>query len=264
MKKGSRMRVEGKVAFITGAGSGLGRASALRFAEEGAKVVLADLDEVAVQAVAAEIMAVGGEAIALEIDVTSFASTESAVAAAASTYDRIDIAFANAGIGGNGNAHDLEEEQWDRVIDVNLKGVWLTARHVLPIMQAQGSGSFIAQASMGGLIGLNGIFPYTAAKGGVISMTKQMAIAYGPDGIRVNAICPGTIPTPLVYTSREGREGPDAKSNQEIDEEVALRFPLRRLGEPNDVANMAVFLGSDESKWVTGGIFPVDGGRSAT
>lgn len=257
------MRLKDKVAFITGGGSGLGRASSLRFAEEGAKVVVADLDDAAAQDVAGEIRAAGGSAIGVDIDVTSFESTESAVAAAVGEYGRIDISFANAGIGGNGSAHDLEEGQWDRVLDVNLKGVWLTARHVLPLMRAQGSGSVINQASMGGLIGLDGIFPYTAAKGGVISMTKQMAIAYGPDGIRVNAICPGTIPTPLVYKSREGREG-GVKSNAEFDAEVAQRFPLRSLGEPNDVANMAVFLGSDETKWVTGGIFTVDGGRSAT
>lgn len=257
------MRVEDKVAFITGAGSGLGRASALRFAEEGAKVVVADLDETAARQVADEVGAAGGSATSVRVDVTSFTSTESAVAAAVETYGRIDIAFANAGVGGNGNAHDLDEEQWDRVVGVNLKGVWLTARHVLPIMQVQGSGSLINQASMGGMVGINGIFPYTAAKGGVISMTKQMAIAYGPEGIRVNAICPGTIPTPLVYGSREGRDGVSPRSNEEIDAEVAQRFPLRRLGKPNDVANMAVFLGSDEADWVTGGIFPVDGGRSA-
>lgn len=260
------MRLENKVSFITGAGSGLGRATALAYAREGSKVIVADMDETAATGVAVEINESAGEdtALAVQVDVTDFTSTESAVAAAVGHYGRIDIAFANAGIGGNGHAHDLDEAQWDKVLGVNLKGVWLTARHVLPVMQKQGGGAIINQASMGGLIGINGIFPYTAAKGGVIAMTKQMAITYGPENIRVNAICPGTIPTPLVYGSREGREGPHSKLNEEVDAEVAQRFPLRRLGKPDDVANLAIYLGAEESQWVTGGIFPVDGGRSAT
>lgn len=257
-------RLEGKTAIITGGGSGLGRASVLRFAAEGASVVVADRDVTAAETVATEVRSAGGSALAVELDVTNLASNEVMVAAALEQYGAVDVLFANAGIPGNGNADTTTEDEFDRVIAVNLKGVWLSARAVLPHLVARGGGSIINQASMGGMIGLDGIFPYTAAKGAVIAMTKQMAIAHGPANIRVNAICPGTIPTPLVRAAREGSGATIAPDQHLVlDAEAAMRFPLRRLGVPDDVANLAVFLASDESNWISGGIFPVDGGRSA-
>ena len=263
--KPGNQRLAGKAAIITGSGSGLGRASALRFAREGAQVVCADIDPDAAQAVSAEIGSGGGAALAVQVDTTLSGAVDAMVAAALETFGKIDILFSNAGISGPGNAADVPEDLWDRVIAVNLKGVWLCAKAVLPHMMGRRAGVILNQASMAALVGIDNIFPYTAAKGGVTAMTKQMAIAYGPHNIRVNAICPGTIPTPLVYRSRVERGAAAIDADQDrLDAQVAERFPLKRLGVPDDVAAMAVFLASDEADWVTGGVFPVDGGRSAS
>ncbi|MEU1522501.1 SDR family NAD(P)-dependent oxidoreductase [Nocardia rhamnosiphila] len=257
-------RLAGKIALVTGAGSGLGRASALRFAAEGAAVAVADLDPAAADSVTAEITAAGGHALPVTVDVTSDADSRRMIAATLGEFGCLDIVFANAGINGAGNAADTTEEEWDRVVAINLKGVWLTSKYALPHLIERRTGSIINQASMGGLIGLPGIFPYAAAKGGVIAMTKQMAVTYGPDNVRVNAICPGTIPTPLVYRSRVERGAAEPDADQAaLDADAAARFPLRRLGTPDDLASIAVFLASDEANWVTGGIYTVDGGRSA-
>ncbi|MDV2478408.1 SDR family oxidoreductase [Rhodococcus zopfii] len=257
-------RLTGRSALVTGAGSGLGRASALRFAEEGAAVAVVDLDLGAATSVCAEIVAAGGRALAVTANVTSDADSRRMIDETLTEFGQLDIVFANAGVNGAGDAADTTEAEWDKVIGINLKGVWLTSRYALPHMIERRTGSIINQASMGALIGLPGIFPYTAAKGGVIAMTKQMAVTYGPDNIRVNAICPGTIPTPLVYRSRVDRGAATDDADQvAIDAEVANRFPLRRLGTPADVASLALFLASDEADWVTGGVYTVDGGRSA-
>jgi NAD(P)-dependent dehydrogenase (short-subunit alcohol dehydrogenase family) len=255
----------GKTAILTGSGSGLGKAAALRFAREGAQVACADIDLDAARTVTAEIEADGGTARAVWVDTTSSDAVDDMVAMCLEEFGQVDVLFSNAGISGPGNAADVPEALWDRVIAVNLKGVWLGARAVLPHMITRRRGVIINQASMAALVGIDNIFPYTAAKGGVTAMTKQMAVAYGPHNIRVNAICPGTIPTPLVYRSRveRGLAAGDADQDR-LDAQVAERFPLKRLGVPDDVAAMAVFLASDEADWVTGGVFPVDGGRSAS
>ena len=260
-------RLRGKVALITGAGSGLGRASALRFAAEGAAVAVVDRDATAASGVAAEITAAGRRAVGVAADVTSSDDCRAMTAAAIGEFGHLDIVFANAGISGTGSAADLDVGAWDRVLAVNLTGVWLTSRYALPHMLERGAGVVLNQASVGGLVGIPGIFPYTAAKGGVIAMTRQMAVEYGPRGIRVNAICPGTIYTPLVQASRDAVTAPGSAAGIDVDEAnaaAAQRFPLRRLGEVDDVAALAVFLASDEANWITGGIYPVDGGRSAT
>ncbi|WP_067679429.1 SDR family NAD(P)-dependent oxidoreductase [Nocardia miyunensis] len=257
-------RLTGKVALITGAGSGLGLASAVRFAAEGAAVAIVDLDTAAATSAAETMVAAGGRALPVTANITSDADARRMIAEVLAEFGQLDVVFANAGINGAGNAADTTEEEWDRVIAVNLKGVWLTSKYALPHLIERRTGSIINQASMGGLIGLPGIFPYAAAKGGVIAMTKQMAVTYGPDNVRVNAICPGTIPTPLVYQSRvdRGAAAPDA-DQAALDADAAARFPLRRLGTPEDLASIALFLASDEADWVTGGIYTVDGGRSA-
>jgi len=255
-------RLDDKSALITGAGSGLGRASALRFAEEGAAVAVVDRDGAAADAVAAEIAAHGGRAVGIAADVTSPGDCEAMTATAIAELGRLDVVFANAGISGTGSAADLDVAAWDRVIAVNLTGVWLTSRYALPHMQERGSGVVLNQASMGGLIGIPGIFPYTAAKGGVIAMTRQMAVEYGPRGVRVNAICPGTVYTPLVQASRDAGTAPGVDV-EEANAAAAQRFPLRRLGTVDDVAALALFLASDEASWITGATYPVDGGRSA-
>ena len=257
-------RLAGKVALITDAASGLGLASAHRFAAEGAAVALADLDPAAAAAAAEQITAAGGRALPVTANVTSDADAQRMIAETLTEFGQLDVVFANAGSNGTGKAADTTEDDWDRVIAINLKGVWLTSKYALPHMIERRTGSIVNQASMGGLIGLPGIFPYTAAKGGVIAMTKQMAVTYGPDNVRVNAICPGTIPTPLVYQDRidRGDVAPDADQTA-LDAATAARFPLRRLGTPADLASLALFLASDEADWITGGIYTVDGGRSA-
>ncbi|MEY9212440.1 glucose 1-dehydrogenase [Thermobifida halotolerans] len=255
-------RLADRVALITGAGSGFGRASALRFAAEGASLACVDLDADAAGRVAAQITEAGGAAIALAADVSSAADAERMTADTLARFGRIDVVFANAGVSGSGDAADTTEEEWDRVIAVNLKGVWLTSRYALPHMVERGRGAVINQASVGGLIGIPGIFPYAAAKGGVVSITRQMAAAYAPDNIRVNAICPGGVYTPLVERSRRKR-GLTAATVEEANAAAARNYPLGRLGTVDDIASLALFLASDEADWITGGVYTVDGGRSA-
>lgn len=259
-------RLRGKVAIVTGAASGLGRASALRFAREEAAVACADLDAAAAEAVAAEIVSAGGVAMAVRVDVTR---EEDVVRMAEQTLDRfggVDVLFANAGVAGVGSVVSTTRETWDRVIGVNLTGVWLSNKAVVPAMLARGGGSIINQASIGGLVGFSGILPYAAAKAGVVGLTRQAAIEYAAAGIRFNAICPGTVVTPLVVQTYEERGGISMGSGQSFEEAMranAARYPMGRLGTPEDIAGMAVFLASDEAKWITGATFPVDGGYTA-
>jgi NAD(P)-dependent dehydrogenase (short-subunit alcohol dehydrogenase family) len=259
-------RLEGRTAIVTGAGSGLGRASAVRFAREGARVVCADLDAAAVARVAAEIVAGGGAAIAVEVDVTRDDDVQRMAEEALRAFGGIDVLFANAGIAGVGSVATTTRETWDRVIAVNLTAVWLCNKAVIPAMQARGGGSIVNQASIAGLVGFSGIMPYAAAKAGVIGLTRQAAIEYAATGIRFNAICPGTVVTPLVVRTYEERGGIAMGSGEKLDEALranAARYPMQRLGTPEEVASMAVFLASDEAAWITGAVFPVDGGYTA-
>jgi len=253
-------RLDGKVALVTGAASGLGLASASLFGAEGAKVVFADLDGPGATHAAAELRSAGGDAIDIELDVTDLASIEHAVAVTLERFGALDVLFANAGVPGEGDAATLAPESWDRVIAVNLTGVWLTMRAVLPHMIERGRGSILATASVAGLTGVPNTPSYSAAKGGVIALTRQVAVDHSRHGIRVNAICPGPVLTPLFEAAFRER-APD-------DPGAALRaraatVPLGRLGTPQDVANLALFLASDEAEWITGAVYPVDGGMTA-
>jgi NAD(P)-dependent dehydrogenase (short-subunit alcohol dehydrogenase family) len=261
-------RLAEKVVLITGAGSGLGQASALRFAEEGALIACVDLSEDTAAVTADKIVGAGGQAIALGADVSSAKDAERMTAATIDAYGQVDVVFANAGISGPGNAMDLEEGVWDRVIDVDLKGVWLSSKFALRDMVARGSGTIVNTASIGGVVGVGGIFPYAAAKGGVIAMTRQLVVDLGPKGIRANAICPGTVPTPLVTDTYLARVKAAGSKNVEADaqaglEEMAKKYPAGRLGRVEDVAALALFLASDESSWITGQAINVDGGYTA-
>lgn len=257
-------RLAGKVAIITGAGSGIGAATARRFANEGAAVVCADLK--GADQTAEAIASSDGRALAVEVDVSSLEDTERLAQEAVDAFGTIDVLYANAGIAGVGTAMDCTPEVWDRVIAVNLTGVWLSMRAVLPTMVERASGSIINQASVGGIVGVPGISPYAAAKAGVIGLTKQAAVDFGKDNIRVNAIAPGTAPTPLVTETYRVRAGASAASAEEVDEAINRnvdRFPLGRLGTVDDIANLALFLGSDEAGWITGSVYTVDGGMTA-
>lgn len=256
-------RLADKVAIVTGAASGIGRAAAQRFAAEGAAVVCSDVDDV--DATVEAITAAGGRATAATADVTSLADTERMAATTLDTYGAIDVLFANAGVAGLGSTADCALETWDRVLAVNLTGVWLSMRAVLPTMIDAGRGSIVATASAAGVIGIRGIAPYSASKAGVIGLCRATAVEVAPHGVRVNAIAPGTSPTPLV-TETFGmmvgdRSGPaDAGRTGLALQREQERYPMRRFGELDEIVAFALFLASDESSWVTGGIHVVDGG----
>lgn len=260
-------RLAGKRIMVTGAGSGIGRAASLRMVEEGAAVACIDLARGAAEETVALCAANGGVAAAVAADVSQPDDAERMTAEAVAALGGLDAVYANAGITGTGSAETTTWEEWNRVIAVNLTGVWLTSRHALAHLREAGGGSVINQASVGGLVGVAGIFPYAAAKGGVIGVTRQMAVEYGPLGIRVNAICPGTVPTPLVtatYAKGGGLgRGPADMDPEERMQRAVARYPLGHLGDVLDVANLALFLASDESRWITGGIYVVDGGLTA-
>lgn len=243
------MRLKDKVAIVTGGGQGIGKVTALTFAREGAKVAVADINMTAAQAVADEICAADGQAKAIFLDVSRAESVEAAVRTVQETYGRIDVLVNNAGITRDARMQKMSEEQFDAVINVNLKGVWLCSKAVAPIMIAGGGGSIINAASVVGLYGNFGQTNYVAAKAGVIGMTKTWARELGPNHIRVNAIAPGFTVTEMIATVPE-----------KVLDSVRERTPLRRLGNPEDIANAYLFLASDESSFITGVTLSVDGG----
>jgi NAD(P)-dependent dehydrogenase (short-subunit alcohol dehydrogenase family) len=261
-------RLAGKRAVITGAGSGIGRGTALRFAAEGAAVVCADVDVPGAEETVALITKDGGTALACRADVADEADAERMIAECVTAYGGLDVLYANAGIAGVGTGADTSLVDWQRVIGVNLTGVFLSDKYALRQLLAQGTGgSIVNQASVGGLVGVAGIPPYAAAKAGVIGLTRQLAVEYGPSSIRVNALCPGTVPTPLVRATYEQRGGFGTNTGETPDETLELqrtrRFPLGRLGTEDDVAMAVVYLASDESTWVTGQVWAIDGGQTA-
>jgi NAD(P)-dependent dehydrogenase (short-subunit alcohol dehydrogenase family) len=257
-------RLEGKVAIVTGAGSGIGQAAARLFAREGASVLCADV-AASVDDTASTIAAAGGQARAVRCDVANSASVRSMVDACLEAFGPPGVLYANAGVGGVGDAVDTTEEEWHRVLSVNLTGVWLCSKYVLPHMTAAGAGAIVNQASIGGMVGVPRVAAYAAAKAGVIGLTRQMALDFGPAGVRVNAIAPGTVPTPLVQGIWESGAGlVEAATLDERVELAARLYPLRRLGTPEQIANVALFLASDDAAWVTGAVYVVDGGKTAS
>ena len=247
------MKLDGKNALITGAGSGMGRATALLFAREGAKVAAIDIDEKAAAETATKIERNGGKAVAIRADVSVEADAKQMVETAARRLGTPGVLFNNAGIEGESALiGKMTAEAFDRVIAINLRGVFLGMKYVLPPMVDAGGGSIINQASIAGMVAVRGGAAYSAAKAGVIAMTRVAALEYARCNIRVNCICPGGIETEMAKRIRRGAE-PDPKAVRRIS-------VLGRMGEPEEIANMALFLASSDSSFATGAPFVVDGG----
>ncbi len=248
------MLLKDKTAIVTGAGSGIGAASAIRFAEEGAKVVVADIREHKAAQVVSEITTAGGEAITCQVDVGDEASIAAMVQTCIDAYGRLDVLFNNAGTLRPGNAVDLATEDWDLVMGINVRSVFLGAKYAVPHMRKQGGGSIINTASISGLHGDGKAVVYAASKGAVINLTRALSTDHAAEGIRVNAICPGTIRTPPVERMT---------SQPEVLERNIRAHAMKRLGEPVEIANAAVWLASDLASFVTGESVVVDGGLRA-
>ncbi|TET88682.1 MAG: glucose 1-dehydrogenase [Dehalococcoidia bacterium] len=242
-------KLDGKVALITGAASGIGRATALLFAKEEAKIAVADYVPAGGQETVKMIQKAGGDAVFIEADVSQAANVERMVKTTVNAYGQIDILFNNAGVGQTGDSMvETTEDEWDRVLNINLKGVFLCSKYAIPVMLDQGGGVIINTASIAGLVGLPGIPAYGVSKAGVIQLTRMMAAEYGRQDIRVNCICPGAIQTPMTESV-----------SLPMDAYIQVQF-LNRTGQPEDIARAALYLASDDSSFVTGVALVVDGG----
>ena len=245
------LRFKDKTVLITGGGSGIGQAAARLFAKEGAWVAVADHHVDAGEECVAEITAGGGRAFFLAVDVASETSVQRAVSEVITRLGRLDIAFNNAGITHKAPLEEHQEADWDRVLDTNLKGVWLSMKHQARHMLAAGGGVIVNTASTYGLVGAPGVAAYVAAKHGVVGLTRAAAIEYGRRGIRVNAVCPSATRTGMLIL------------NQEVERVWSERHPLGRIAEPEEIARAVLWLASEEAAFVTGMVLPVDGGYCA-
>ncbi len=256
------MEFKGKVALITGAGNGIGRAAALQFAARGANVVAVDLDGAAAERTAATIQQQGGKALAHTADVTKSAEVQAYVKAALDGFGRIDCFFNNAGIEGKvAPTAEYDEAVFDQVINVNVKGVFLGLRHVLPVLLKQKAGAVVNTASVAGLVATPGMPAYGASKHAVLGLTKAAAGEVARSGVRVNAVCPGPIDTRMIH-SLETQLNPTNPGS--IGDRYRSNLPLGRYGTPEEVANVVLFLCSDLASNITGAQYVVDGGRTAT
>ncbi|MGH9792590.1 MAG: SDR family NAD(P)-dependent oxidoreductase [Candidatus Acidiferrales bacterium] len=251
-------RLAGKVALITGAGTGIGRACAELFAWEGARVALAGRRREPLESAARAINDAGGEALAVPCDVTQAAQVEQALAATVTRFGRLNVLVNNAGALLMATAAETAEEEWDRLMDVNLKGPFLVSREAVRQMRRNGGGAIVNIGSVLGLVGMPKRAAYAASKGGLVLLTKAMALDHAAEGIRVNCICPAIVDTELVQGLFATQPDPEAARRAR-----AQAIPLGRFGQPVDVAQLAVFLASEESSWITGAAIPVDGGLTA-
>ena len=250
-------RLDGKVAVITGAGNGMGREAAVLFAREGARIVVADVMEADALATVDAVCAAGGEAVAAVTDVSQADEVEAMVRTAVDTFGGLHVLYNNAGIfpADDGGATETPESTWDRVMDVNLKGVWFGCRFGIPAMLESGGGSIVNVASFVALMGAaTAQIAYTSSKGGVLAMTREIAVEYARRGIRANALCPGPIDTPLLA---------ELLSDPARRERRLVHIPMGRLGRPDELAKAALFLASDDSSFMTGAALVVDGGITA-
>lgn len=243
-----------KVALVTGGAMGIGKTTAQIFAREGARIVVVDIEAGGGEETVRLIKEAGGDALFVKCDVTKAMEVKAAIKKTVDTYGRLDCAFNNAGIGIPGTTVECSEEDWDRVLDVNLKGVWLCMKYELSQMLIQGGGVIVNTSSAGGLIGTPGIAAYTASKHGVVGLTRTAALEHVTAGIRVNAVCPGSVPTPMLDP---------VVNHPEMKAMLESKHPMGRFGTTEEIAEAVVWLCSDRASYVTGVAFPVDGGVTA-
>jgi len=252
------MRLSGKIALITGAGGGIGRAAATLFAREEASVVINDWNAESGEETVRRIREAGGEALFVGADVSEPEQVQAMIRQTIEAHGRLDVLYNNAAVGystpmTNGSVLDISPEDWDRVVAINLRSVYLGCKYAIPVMVRQGGGAIINTASIMAIRAMPGADGYTAAKGGIISLSRTLARQFGPEGVRVNVLCPGTTATPMI--------GYPLEMSEDVPVETSY-IPLGRLGRPGDVAYAALYLASDEAAFVTGAVLVVDGGQT--
>ena len=251
------MRLTDKVAIVTGAGSGIGRATALLFAREGASVVAGVHRSVQIAPLEEEARDLPGRLVGLEVDVACEEEIIALVRAAVDLYGGVDVLVNNAGIEVQGTVTETTDQEWQRVLDVNLRGAFLSCRHAVPEMLKRGGGAIVNNASINGIRGNSRLVAYSASKGGMVAMTRAMAIDYAPRRLRVNCVCPASIDTPMAQRGIVGAPDPAQRRQALVD-----KHPMGRIGTAQEVAYAVLFLASDEASFITGVALPIDGGRS--
>jgi len=253
-------KLSGRVAVITGAGSGIGRAAADLFAREGAEVALVDLNAQAAKDATEQITAAGGRALAVGADVADAAQVDLAFRQISGEFGRVDVLYNNAGVNSSGSVVDASDEDWDRCFAVNAKGTFLCSRAAGRLMVAAGRGSIINQGSVAALVGIANFASYCASKGAVVALTRSMSVDLAPRNVRVNAICPGTVYTPLMEPMLRARGNGDLAAGLAM---TTAKYPIGRLGTPAEIAAVALFLASDDSSFLTGSVITADGGMTS-